>query len=164
MRNRTSECRQGRIILRLRSGYDTTPGRSDNSPGAALGAPHQQIELSGYASGSSSSAFVAASVPWSTWSSRPGLNRTARPGSIETSRPVRGFRPIPVLRGRIENTPKPRNSMRSPSTNARFMLRNTASTACSARTRGTPRSTTRCTRSCLITVVAPFAYRREPVP
>src|SRR5262245_2746167 len=37
--------------------------------------------------------------------SLPGLNLTAFPGGIFTSEPVRGFRPIPVLRGLTENTP-----------------------------------------------------------
>src|SRR5690242_5664963 len=65
-------------------------------------------------------------------SSLPGLKRTALPGGIETSAPVRGLRPIPVLRGRTLNTPKPRSSMRSPLERARFMLSNTVSTASSA--------------------------------
>src|SRR5258708_25088946 len=65
-------------------------------------------------------------------SSLPGLKRTALPGGIETSAPVRGFRPIPVLRGRTLNTPKPRNSMRSPVESAFFMLSKTVSTASSA--------------------------------
>ena len=62
----------------------------------------------------------------------PGLKRTALPGGIETSAPVRGFRPIPVFRGRTLNTPKPRSSMRSPLARARFMLSKTVSTAVSA--------------------------------
>ena len=33
---------------------------------------------------------------------------------METSAPVRGFRPIPVFRGFTLKTPKPRNSIRSP--------------------------------------------------
>src|SRR5438874_1082486 len=65
-------------------------------------------------------------------SSLPGLKRTAFPGGILTSAPVRGLRPIPVLRGRTLNTPKPRSSMRSPRDKAFFMLSNTISTACSA--------------------------------
>src|SRR5581483_11742374 len=65
-------------------------------------------------------------------SSLPGLKRTALPGGMETSAPVRGLRPIPVLRGRTLNTPKPLNSMRSPLVRARFMLSNTVSTAISA--------------------------------
>src|SRR6476661_4299643 len=64
--------------------------------------------------------------------SLPGLNRTALPGGIETSAPVRGLRPIPVLRGRTLNTPNPRNSIRSPLDRDRFMLSNTVSTAISA--------------------------------
>src|SRR5580704_17180090 len=51
---------------------------------------------------------------------------------METSAPVRGLRPMPVLRGRTLNTPKPRNSMRSPVESAFFMLSNTVSTASSA--------------------------------
>jgi len=37
----------------------------------------------------------------------PGLKRTALPGGMLTSAPVLGLRPIPVLRGRTLNTPKP---------------------------------------------------------
>ena len=61
--------------------------------------------------------------------SLPGLKRTAFPGGILTSAPVRGLRPMPVLRGRTLNTPKPRNSMRSPLAKDSFMLPNTVSTA-----------------------------------
>src|SRR6201987_1518180 len=64
--------------------------------------------------------------------SLPGLNRTAFPGGMETSAPVRGLRPIPVFRGRTLNTPKPRSSMRSPLASERFMLSKTVSTASSA--------------------------------
>ncbi len=64
--------------------------------------------------------------------SLPGLNRTAFPGGMLTSAPVRGLRPIPVFRGRTLNTPNPRNSMRSPFASARFMLSKTVSTATSA--------------------------------
>src|SRR5690242_2869815 len=53
--------------------------------------------------------------------SLPGLNRTAFPGGIDTSAPVRGLRPIPVLRGFTLKTPNPRNSIRSPCSKARFM-------------------------------------------
>ena len=35
-----------------------------------------------------------------------------------TSVPVRGLRPMPVLRARTLNTPNPRNSMRSPAVRA----------------------------------------------
>src|SRR3954468_14550174 len=62
----------------------------------------------------------------------PGLKRTAFPGGILTSAPVRGLRPIPVLRGRTLNTPNPRSSMRSPWASAFFMLSKTVSTASSA--------------------------------
>src|SRR6202044_442576 len=65
-------------------------------------------------------------------SSLPGLNRTALPGGMATSAPVRGLRPIPVLRGRTLKMPKPRNSIRSPCERARFMLSKTVSTAISA--------------------------------
>src|SRR5579862_3651913 len=65
-------------------------------------------------------------------SSLPGLNRTALPGGMETSAPVRGLRPMPVLRGRTLNTPNPRSSIRSPLVSDRFMLSNTVSTANSA--------------------------------
>src|SRR5438270_6250861 len=64
--------------------------------------------------------------------SLPGLKRTAFPGGMETSAPVRGLRPMPVLRGRTLNTPKPRNSIRSPFDSAFFMLSKTVSTASSA--------------------------------
>src|SRR6202522_2256661 len=64
--------------------------------------------------------------------SLPGLKRTALPGGIETSAPVRGFRPMPVFRGRTLKTPKPRSSMRSPAESAFFMLSKTVSTANSA--------------------------------
>src|SRR3984885_1676234 len=64
--------------------------------------------------------------------SLPGLNRTALPGGMATSAPVRGLRPMPVLRGRTLKMPKPRNSMRSPCDRARFMLSKTVSTAISA--------------------------------
>src|SRR6266853_5681925 len=66
------------------------------------------------------------------WSSFPGLKRTAFPGGMLTSAPVRGLRPIPVLRGRTLKTPNPRNSMRSPPARAFFMLSKTVSTASSA--------------------------------
>src|SRR6266851_463672 len=62
----------------------------------------------------------------------PGLKRTALPGGIETSAPVRGLRPMPVLRGRTLKTPNPRSSMRLPWASAFFMLSKTVSTANSA--------------------------------
>src|ERR1700740_2326057 len=62
----------------------------------------------------------------------PGLKRTAFPGGMETSAPVRGLRPMPVLRGRTLNTPKPRNSIRSPLASDRLILSKTVSTASSA--------------------------------
>ena len=68
----------------------------------------------------------------SVCSSLPGLKRTALPGGMETSAPVRGLRPIPVLRGFTENTPKPRNSIRSLAFRASFMQLKMVSTACSA--------------------------------
>src|SRR5579872_558095 len=61
--------------------------------------------------------------------SLPGLKRTALPGGISTCAPVFGLRPMPVLRGRTVNTPKPRSSMRSPRDRACFILSKTASTA-----------------------------------
>ena len=42
----------------------------------------------------------------SVCNSLPGLKRTALPGGMVTSCPVRGLRPIPVLRGFTPNTPK----------------------------------------------------------
>src|SRR5581483_8664959 len=71
-------------------------------------------------------------------SSLPGLKRTAFPGGMLTSAPVRGLRPMPVLRGRTLKTPKPRSSMRSPLDSAFFMLSNTVSTAISALVLGIP--------------------------
>src|SRR5262252_7552163 len=65
-------------------------------------------------------------------SSLPGLKRTALPGGMLTSAPVRGLRPMPVFRGRTLKTPKPRSSMRSPCDRAFFMLSKTVSTAISA--------------------------------
>src|ERR1700728_1564591 len=62
----------------------------------------------------------------------PGLKRTGLPGGMDTSAPVRGLRPIPVLRGRTLKTPNPRNSMRLPPDSAFFMLSKTVSTASSA--------------------------------
>jgi hypothetical protein len=71
-------------------------------------------------------------------SSLPGLKRTALPGVMVTSAPVRGLRPIPVFRGRTLNTPNPRNSMRSPDARAFLRLSKTVSTAASALLRGSP--------------------------
>jgi hypothetical protein len=99
------------------------------------------------------------------WSSLPGLKRTAFPGVMLTSVPVRGLRPIPVLRARTENTPKPRNSMRSPAARASFKPSNTVSTAASAFVRGRPvRSITWCTMSCLIKAVTSLARLFSTVP
>src|SRR5579884_3204962 len=68
----------------------------------------------------------------SVCSSFPGLKRTALPGGMATSAPVRGLRPIPVFLGRTLKIPKPRNSIRSPSLKAFFMFSKTVSTAISA--------------------------------
>src|SRR3989454_11132573 len=68
----------------------------------------------------------------SACSSLPGLKRTALPGGMLTSSPVRGLRPMPVLRGLTLNTPKRRSSMRWPRPSACFSDSNTVSTACSA--------------------------------
>ena len=59
-------------------------------------------------------------------------------GVIVTSAPVRGFRPMPVFRGRTLNTPNPRSSIRSPPAKAFLRLSNTVSTATSALFRGSP--------------------------
>ena len=64
--------------------------------------------------------------------SLPGLNRMVRPGGIRTSLPVRGFLPIPRLRGFTWKTPKPRSSILSPRRIERRIAWNTASTATSA--------------------------------
>ncbi len=98
-------------------------------------------------------------------SSLPGLKRTAFPGVMLTSVPVRGLRPIPVLRARTLNTPKPRNSMRSPAARASFKPSNTVSTAASAFVRGRPvRSITWWTMSCLIKAVTSLARLFSNVP
>ena len=74
-------------------------------------------------------ALAGASMPCN---SLPGLKRTALPGGILTSSPVRGLRPMPVLRGLTLKTPKRRSSMRCPRPRAFFSDSNTVSTACSA--------------------------------
>ena len=65
-------------------------------------------------------------------SSLPGLKRTALPGGMETSAPVLGIPAYARLAGVTLNTPKPRNSMRSPCSSAFFMVSKTVSTAISA--------------------------------
>src|SRR6202041_2016511 len=65
-------------------------------------------------------------------SSLPGLKRTALPGGMLTCCPVRGLRPMPVLRGFTLKTPKRRSSIRSPRPSAFFIASKTVSTACSA--------------------------------
>ena len=98
-------------------------------------------------------------------SSLPGLKRTAFPGGMLTSAPVRGFRPMPVLRGRTVKTPKPRSSMRSPRARAFFMLSKTVSTAISALVLVTPvLPTTSLIRSSLITSGSQCRARREKPP
>src|SRR5277367_1734541 len=74
----------------------------------------------------------AAGVAGSDCNSLPGLKRTALPGGMLTCCPVRGLRPMPVLRGFTLNTPKRRSSMRSPRPSAFFIASKTVSTACSA--------------------------------
>src|SRR6267143_3285502 len=69
------------------------------------------------------------SIPCSSF---PGLKRTALPGGMFTSSPVRGLRPMPVLRGFTLKTPKRRSSMRWPRPRASFNDSKTVSTACSA--------------------------------
>src|SRR3990172_2076119 len=86
---------------------------------------------------------------------------------METSSPVRGLRPMPVLRGRTLKTPKPRSSMRWPFSRARFMASKTVSTASSALDLLMPvRVTTSLTMSSLIKSVLaeerPFG--RAPPP
>lgn len=84
-------------------------------------------------------------------SSFPGLKRTALPGIMLTSAPVRGFLPIPVLRGLTLKTPNPRNSIRSPLDKAFFIEPKTVSTAISALVLVIPvRLTTSLTRSSFI--------------
>src|SRR5208337_1065319 len=75
---------------------------------------------------------AAAVVSSKPCSSLPGLKRTALPGGMLTSSPVRGFRPMPVLRGLTLNTPNLRSSMRWPRPRAFLSDSNTVSTACSA--------------------------------
>src|SRR6202142_1709218 len=93
----------------------------------------------------------------------PGLNRTALPGGMDTSAPVRGLRPIPVLRGRTLNTPNPRSSMRWPWASAFFMLSKTVSTASSALVLVMPvLATTSLMISSLITHDSPIQTRTIP--
>src|SRR5216683_2693613 len=103
----------------------------------------------------------------SVCSSLPGLKRTALPGGMLTSWPVRGLRPMPVLRGRTLNTPKRRNSIRSPLPSAFFIAPKTVSTASSALVRLTPvLFTTAFTMSSLITPASCYAtasYARHAV-
>ncbi len=50
--------------------------------------------------GSTGSAYISLVAGYPMFCrSFPGLNRMVRPGGILTSRPVRGLRPIPRLRG-----------------------------------------------------------------
>src|SRR5438552_1692424 len=88
----------------------------------------------------------------------PGLKRTAFPGGIETSAPVRGLRPIPVLRGRTLKTPNPRSSMRSPLESDRFILSKTVSTAISALVLVMP---VRLTTSLMMSSLITFASSRR---
>src|SRR5271156_3336966 len=76
--------------------------------------------------------FGAAAAAGSDCNSLPGLKRTAFPGGMLTCCPVRGLRPMPVFRGFTLNTPKRRNSIRSPRPSAFFIASKTVSTACSA--------------------------------
>src|SRR5258707_3591092 len=69
------------------------------------------------------------SIPCSSF---PGLKRTALPGGMFTSSPVRGLRPMPVLRGFTLKTPKRQSSMRWLRPRACFKDSKTVSTACSA--------------------------------
>src|ERR1700733_13137138 len=93
-------------------------------------------------------------------SSLPGLNRTALPGGMATSSPVRGMPLMPVLRWRTLKMPKPRNSMRSPCDRALFILSKTVSTAISVLLLVMPvLFTTSLIMSSLITV-SPSAMKR----
>src|SRR3954453_12499550 len=108
---------------------------------------------------------AARRVYCSVCSSLPGLKRTALPGGMETSAPVRGLRPIPVLRGLTLNTPKPRNSMRSPCSRAFFMDSKTVSTAISALVLVMPvRLTTSLIMSSLIKTASWSSGGTIPVP
>src|SRR6202051_5412059 len=80
----------------------------------------------------SDQADSAGLVPSKPCNSLPGLKRTAFPGGMLTSSPVRGLRPMPVLRGFTLKTPKRRNSMRCPRPRAVLKDSKTVSTACSA--------------------------------
>src|SRR5579863_2546801 len=68
----------------------------------------------------------------SVCNSLPGLKRTALPGGMFTSLPVRGLRPMPVLRGRTLKTPNLRSSIRWPRPRACLRDSKIVSTACSA--------------------------------
>src|SRR5208282_1356766 len=120
---------------------------------------HQDSELSGLeqvrAAAPVSPSYPRNQAQSMDCNSLPGLKRTALPGGMETSAPVRGLRPIPVLRGRTLNTPKPRSSMRSPVESAFFMLSKTVSTASSALVLVIPvRLTTSLMMSSLITGIS----------
>src|SRR5712692_6376788 len=98
----------------------------------------------------------------SACSSLPGLKRTALPGGMATSSPVRGLRPMPVLRGLTLKTPKRQSSMRSPRPIALFKASKTVSTACSALVRVIPvLLTTALTISSLITQTSPKRNARS---
>src|SRR6266700_4645966 len=76
--------------------------------------------------------------PSRPWSSLPGLNRTALPGGIFTSSPVRGLRPMPVFLGFTVKTPNRLSSILWVRPIPFFSDSKTVSTACSALTRLTP--------------------------
>src|SRR5690349_9635341 len=99
---------------------------------ASLEYPSAPSEGGGAIESSGNTRDQATHAYWRTCNSLPGLNRTAFPGGMDTSAPVRGLRPMPVFRGFTLNTPKPRNSMRSPCSSAFFMDSKTVSTAISA--------------------------------
>src|SRR5579862_1380990 len=80
--------------------------------GDALGASCPFAGVSNFQDFFQDFAVGAAAVAGSAWSSLPGLNRTALPGGMLTCWPVRGLRPMPVLRGLTLKTPKRRNSIR----------------------------------------------------
>src|SRR6202161_4863710 len=120
----------------LREAVPSTDCREGTGPNRELGREiKDQIKAGEYSGGGSNG---SSSVPGTRHclqsidcNSFPGLKRTALPGGIDTSAPVRGLRPMPVLRGRTLNTPNPRNSIRLPWASAFFIFSNTVSTAIS---------------------------------
>src|ERR1700733_11593176 len=152
----------------LREAVPSTDCREGTGPNRELGREiKDQIKAGEYSGGGSNG---SSSVPGTRHclqsidcNSFPGLKRTALPGGIDTSAPVRGLRPMPVFRGRTLNTPNPRSSMRLPRASAFFMLSKTVSTANSALVLVMPvLATTSLIMSSLITNGSPVRSQDDP--